>query len=32
MTVFVNSLPDGVTTVDVVIPRAGTFRGVQVQR
>lgn len=26
------ALPDGVTTVDVVIPRAGTFRGVQVQR
>ena len=26
------ALPDGVTTVDVVIPRAGTFRVVQVQR
>ena len=26
------ALPDGVTTVDVVIPRTGTFRGVQVQR
>ncbi|GAA0339991.1 hypothetical protein [Micropruina glycogenica] len=26
------ALPDGVTTIDVVIPRAGTFREVQVQR
>jgi len=26
------ALPDGVTTIDVVIPRAGTFRGVEAQR
>ena len=26
------ALPDGVNTIDVVIPRAGTFRGVQAQR